>query len=1122
MDYLDESAPDPSYAPRTGEGPSGAPGLGGCATNGSLPPSVGAGDLFARAGDWAQALRVYQGLWAASNRTVESQAGDSPAGRTWEHGALENQPWDQPETGNDPGHLSLARRVADSLEHLGRYQEAARFLAPILAMTVPEDLLDLEERQELGRCRHVLGKAYFGAGQMAQAEAEARQAANLLANTATPEPGNVQNLLSGIAYRRGDMAQAESHLRCAVDHFRRRGDLADLALSYMNLGHLYKQRCEWARSLDYYQTAYYLRATEGEFRDQGGILRNLALVLMKLGRFEEASEKLEASLKDSIQMADPVRTLRTRLALARLARESWQLEEARSQLAQCRLAWPDPVPEREGCLLLLEEAHVARLEEKVEEAQVLTGLLRLRVERLASRGDLMIEALLLEGMLEMDRGNVETSADWFQQALELSREDRDRFQEHRALFGQAELAIRRKDGAEAERILDLLESRFVRGNELPFLARVMAARGRLELQVRSDPQKGLVWHTRSRDLWRRMARPRAVALAEMTLAETLCDLGRPVEAGGILRELKEREDGDPLSLAQIAGGLERLEERIRTAREAERGASPEPVEKQQERVPSSRIDGGLAYHRLQDILTSEMSRGERLHAVLALLVEALAADGGLLARTDALAGLERPKSERGEPDKNPPDRSRSAPAGVPCGISSLEVVSTLSMGRLQGRRVVPASHLGLSERASLPCILTGLRSDAAKPDGADTARPDTAGPELPDQVRAMVLPVLLHGRAHVLHLERRGVEAFPFTRSDLDYGTVLLAEAARGLRPASPEDVADSELSQIQRRIWLADVVTQNKRMLGILELIRKVGDSDMTVLLQGETGTGKKLMAQAIHRTSARSVHPFVTVDCAALTDSLLESELFGHRKGAFTGAVQDRVGLLEEANGGTIFLDEIDKAGLTVQRRFLHMLDSGEVRPVGATGYRTLNVRVVCATSSPDLRQEVEAGRFLKDLYYRLNDISIVVPPLRERSEDVPLLAEFFIDRFAEKLGREVAGVAPTFHAALAAHSWPGNVRELEKAIGRAVTLLENGGTLTTDLLPAAVLESCVSQGDGVGTSLRERLERYERGLILEVLDRHSWNRTRSAQELGLSRKGLKSKIQRYRLDRRQSRRT
>ena len=187
-----------------------------------------------------------------------------------------------------------------------------------------------------------------------------------------------------------------------------------------------------------------------------------------------------------------------------------------------------------------------------------------------------------------------------------------------------------------------------------------------------------------------------------------------------------------------------------------------------------------------------------------------------------------------------------------------------------------------------------------------------------------------------------------------------------------------------------------------ILRLVEKINRSDLTVLLQGETGTGKTLLAKSIHLSSPRGKGPFVTVDCAALPDNLLESELFGYVKGSFTGAMNDKKGLFEEADGGTIFLDEVGRAGLTVQRRLLHLLDKGEVRPVGSNSYRKLDVRVICATSSKDLRHYVAQGAFIKDLYYRLNDISVVVPSLRDRVEDIPLLADYFLATFtAERAG-------------------------------------------------------------------------------------------------------------------------
>jgi DNA-binding NtrC family response regulator/tetratricopeptide (TPR) repeat protein len=1004
-----------------------------------LAPDLGVADLYLRAGDFTAALRSL------------SEAAQLP---------------------DYAADLGLTRRTAFCLEKLSRYDEVIALLDHAMVDSPPPAALEAWERTELARCRLILGKAFFEAGRLAEAEAQGQLALAAVDPSSTgPESGFVRNLLGGIRFRSGDTEEARVHFRAALEHFRRGGDVTNLALAYINLGHLHKQRCEWDRALEHFQAAYYLRATEGEFQDQGAILQNLALVLMKVGRFEEATEKLECSLRRAIEGADPARALRARLALARLHRESWHSDDARAVLAEANLQAPSPVPGREGCLLLLEAAFLARFDGRCDEGLELADRLRARVGALASRGDLMIESLLLDGLLALDRGKETEAQDDFRRALDLAREDGDRFAENRVLLAFLGLHLRRGEAESAAEVVRILHDRHLHSGEQPALARVMLCAGRLEQEICGNAAKALEWYTRSRDLWRRMARPRLEAVAELRLAGALADLDRAQEAEATLHRVRERLEPEDLAAPGLADLIAGLEERL---------AVTAPT------VTEPGIDGGRAWARLEELLLSSAGTGEKLRGLLLIMVEALEADGGLLARV---------------------------------GPGGLEVVSSVSMGRLQGKRQLAFAVLGADpQRATLRRNLRG-------PDGKDEA------------TLALSWPVELFGRPHIAWVERREPGRALWTRGDLDYGHALLAAATRDLRPLVPEGAMlpagtmlpagamvppEKKSSEVLGgTLYLADVVTQNHLMLGILELVRKVANSDLTVLLQGETGTGKKLLAEVVHRAGDRRDRPFVTVDCAALPDSLLESELFGHRKGAFTGAAADRVGLLEEANGGTIFLDEIDKAGLSVQRRFLHMLDSGEVRPVGATSYKRLDVRVVCATSCPDLRQEVAAGRFLKDLFYRLNDISVTVPTLRERPDDVVLLAEWFAERSARKLGRTVAGLSPAFRAALAAHSWPGNVRELEKAVRRAVTLADDGAVLGPELLPAAVLEALDSAGEPGAGTLKVKVEQYESGLILTSLDRLGWNKSRTAVDLGLSRRGLKGKIERYRLDRRRSRR-
>ena len=315
-------------------------------------------------------------------------------------------------------------------------------------------------------------------------------------------------------------------------------------------------------------------------------------------------------------------------------------------------------------------------------------------------------------------------------------------------------------------------------------------------------------------------------------------------------------------------------------------------------------------------------------------------------------------------------------------------------------------------------------------------------------------------------------------------------------------------------------VVGSSREVTDILQLLRKVADSPATILFMGETGTGKGLFARLVHDMSARRDAPFVQVNCAALPEQLLESELFGHVQGAFTGATRDKVGLFEEAAGGTLFLDEIEKIPEAVQAKLLHVLDRGEIRPVGATRTRRVEARVIGATGG-DLRERIRAGRFLEDLYYRLNDITVRVPALRERREDVPVLARHFLDHFSRLMDKRVNGFAPEVLKLFLECEWRGNVRELEKTVKRMVVLADEGEVLGVGLLPTELRElarpepAIPAPPRGSGRSLRVRVRDLERTLIAESLTRHRGNKTKVAQELGLSYPTLLGRIRTYRLE-------
>ncbi len=315
---------------------------------------------------------------------------------------------------------------------------------------------------------------------------------------------------------------------------------------------------------------------------------------------------------------------------------------------------------------------------------------------------------------------------------------------------------------------------------------------------------------------------------------------------------------------------------------------------------------------------------------------------------------------------------------------------------------------------------------------------------------------------------------------------------------------------QIERRYQLGDLVGQSDAMQRVYQLIETAAKSDIPVLVQGETGTGKELAARAIHYNSTRKDLPFLSQNCAALSPQLLQSELFGHKKGSFTGATEDHIGIFEAANGGTVFLDEIGDAPPQLQRSLLRVLQEGEVRRVGETVNRTVDVRIIAATNR-DLKQEIEKGSFREDLYYRLRVIQIDMPPLREHIEDVPLLAEHLLTRAKEGANKSVGNLTVGAIRALAKHYWPGNVRELENVIRRAVALAEEGGEITSDLFSGAVGHAVSGTSLEYQGRLQDRMQEHEKRLVMDALEKYEGNITHTAKALGITRAGLQKKINR-----------
>jgi Nif-specific regulatory protein len=341
----------------------------------------------------------------------------------------------------------------------------------------------------------------------------------------------------------------------------------------------------------------------------------------------------------------------------------------------------------------------------------------------------------------------------------------------------------------------------------------------------------------------------------------------------------------------------------------------------------------------------------------------------------------------------------------------------------------------------------------------------------------------------------------------------LIAHVVRLRQFAEEEEALVAENQRLHReladRYQPANIIGKSREMAPVYEMIDQVAKSDATVLIRGESGTGKELIAQAVHYGSKRTAGPFVRVNCAALPEGLIESELFGHEKGAFSGAVAQRAGRFERASGGTIFLDEIGDLTPAVQVRLLRVLQEREFERVGGTKVLTTDVRVVTATNRP-LEKDMDDGRFRADLYYRLNVFPILVPPLRDRRTDIILLADHFIEKYNERHGKSISRLSTPAIDLLMAYHWPGNVRELENAMERAV-LLADGDVIHARLLPPSLQMARPDEAARSGP-LQSQLDALEKELLVDALKISRGNRAAAARHLGITERIMGLRVAKY----------
>ncbi len=395
------------------------------------------------------------------------------------------------------------------------------------------------------------------------------------------------------------------------------------------------------------------------------------------------------------------------------------------------------------------------------------------------------------------------------------------------------------------------------------------------------------------------------------------------------------------------------------------------------------------------------------------------------------------------------------------------------------------------------------------------------------QIRSTIGVPLWHGERilGVIECDNRASSGI-FNERDLDLLLVLAGHAAlaidnaalyRKLKLAQEKLQGENRyLKGRQQGMRFDHIIGEAPAMKSIFTQLEKVIDTRATVCISGETGTGKELIASAIHYQGKRRDKMFVAQNCAALPENLLESELFGHKKGAFTGADHDKKGLFEIADGGTLFLDEIGEMSLTLQAKLLRVLQEGEVRPVGGARAKHVDVRIICATNR-DLQKEMDSKRFREDLFYRLMVFPITLPPLRERREDINLLVQHFLKKYTSELRKSVEGISQEAQNQLAAYNWPGNIRELENEVQRLVIQVNDGEIVGPEHLSPHIrkVENLVERIAPPKGTLKEMMEHVESWLITKALKEHGFNKTQTAHTLGITREGLHKKLSKFNID-------
>lgn len=922
------------------------------------------------------------------------------------------------------------------------------------------------DRATLAKIHALRGRILQEMGEYGRALRYLEWAEKLFRGTENHEDlAQTDNRLGGVLLRLGRTAEARDAFLNALATYRRIEHKSGEANTLNNLALLYKNACDFREAVRYLEMARTLCERIGYRQRLVTLHINLGIVYFKLSKWELCEEHLTTAGAMAQEAGSPLWQSKVLLARGNLALRRRHLDEAEGLYLQAHAMATRENYARE--VLLAEEFRGELLVARgaLDEASALLESVVERARALAPDGDIVYEALRRLAEVRFAQQRLDDAETLAHEAAAIAERTDDRY----------ELAL-------ISRILAVIAVFRGAPDADATMERSLATLG----DIGDSYQKGVTHLAYARGLAERAARHGSDPQLEQLAAAQF------QRAYGVFLDLDARTLAAETAMerARLEFAAQRVEEAAAFRARAEDLLAP---------GSDSRLESELASlgARIDDAFAERWTTGGDLLSSLREvkdLLQGVSETGAVLRRLLQVA-VTQTRSSRG-------CVALTAPSGKPHIVAAegWSEADALAFARTL------APHFGEALRDNRPLWIPGPGRPAH----------GQAAAERPKDVEEFVLLpfALAQGEPGFLYVDKaRGSDVRAFHQGDLQLLTILANFAALSEMERLNERLAQ-ENEELRKRIAgdsASRFVTAHPGLLETLRLLRKVADSPVSVLLVGETGTGKGLLAQLLHDTSRRRDKPFVQINCAAIPEQLLESELFGHVKGAFTGATYNKVGLFQEADRGTVFLDEVDKTSYAVQAKLLHVLDSKEIRPVGAVKPIPVDSRVVCATNA-DLRAKIRAGEFLEDLYYRLNDFPVLVPPIRERREDIPLLLDHFLKRFAGQYERPGIKMTREVRRVLLDHDWPGNVRELEKVVRRLVVLSEEDQPVGLELLPPDLRSDLPAIE---GTTLREELARTERRVLADALRTHGWNRSQVSRVLKISYPALLKKIKDYGLE-------